>query len=122
MLSNFNTNIFQSFLYKNLILNAHKDHHDETIMTIKEYHQTNMMLFNIKDLISTDTVLCTLTSIDRLSFLANGIEHHECKKSELTAHFTEVIKRNLILTFFNKIDIEEFDVLDVNTDIDFLFE
>ncbi|MGY5352685.1 hypothetical protein ACXGQW_09000 [Wenyingzhuangia sp. IMCC45533] len=95
---------------------------DESIMTIEEYHKTNLMLFNLKELKTTDTVLCTLTSIDRMSFLANGIEHHECKKTELTEHFTEVIKRNLILAFFDKIEIEEFDVLDVNTDIDFLFE
>lgn len=91
-------------------------------MTIAEYHKTNMMLFNIKDLRTTDTVLCTLTSIDRMSFLPNGIEHHECKKTELTDYFTEVVKRNLILAFFNKIEIEEFDVLDINTNIDFLFE
>ena len=102
--------------------NHEHQHDDESIMTLEEYHKTNMMLFHIKDLKTTDTLLCTLTSIDRLSFLANGIEHHECKKSELTEHFTEVIKRNLILAFFNKIEIEEFDVLDVNTNIDFLFE
>lgn len=100
----------------------HHHHDDEGIMTIEEYHKANMMLFNIKDLRTTDTVLCTLTSIDRMSFLPNGIEHHECKKVELTEHFTEVVKRNLILAFFEKIEIEEFDVLDVNTDIDFLFE
>ncbi|MEN8765621.1 MAG: hypothetical protein ACN4EF_00020 [Wenyingzhuangia sp.] len=100
----------------------HHHHDDEGLMTIEEYHKTNMMLFNIKDLKTTNTVLCTLTSIDRMSFLPNGIEHHECKKEELTPHFTEVIKRNLILAFFNKIEIEEFDVLEVNTDIDFLFE
>ncbi len=91
-------------------------------MTIEEYHKTNMMLFNIKELKTTHTVLCTLTSIDRMSFLANGIEHHECSTSELTEHLIEVIKRNLILSFFEKIEIEEFDVLDVNTDIGFLFE
>lgn len=100
----------------------HHHHNDEGIMTIEEYHKANMMLFNIKDLRTTDTVLCTLTSIDRMSFLPNGIEHHECKRSELTEHFTEVIKRNLILAFFEKIEIEEFDVLDINTNIDFLFE
>lgn len=99
-------------------------HHDDNdgIMTIAEYHKTNIMLFNAKDLKTTDTVLCTLTSIDRMTFLANGVEHHECKKSELTEYFTEVLKRNLILSFFSKIEIEEFDVLDVNTDINFLFE
>gem|GEM_PF-4474271 len=97
-------------------------HDDDKLMTLKEYHSANMMLFNIKDLKTTDTVLCTLTSIDRMSFLPNGIEHHECKRSELSEYFTEVIKRNLILAFFNKIEIEEFDVLDVNTNIDFLFE
>lgn len=101
----------------------HHHHDDDTgIMTIKEYQKTNLMLFNIKDLKTTDTVLCTLTSIDRMSFLPNGIEHHECKKSELTDRFIEVIKRNLILSFFEKIEIEEFDVLDVHTNIDFLFE
>lgn len=100
----------------------HQHDDDDSIMTIEEYHKANMMLFNIKDLITTDTVLCTLTSIDRMSFLPNGIEHHECKKNELTEHFTEVVKRNLILGFFDKIEIEEFDVLDVNTNIDFLFE
>lgn len=103
-------------------MREHEHQHDEDIMTIKEYHQANMMLFNRKDLKTTDTVLCTLTSIDRFSFLPNGIEHHECKRSELNDHFTEVVKRNLILAFFNKIEIEEFDVLDVHTDIDFLFE
>jgi len=95
---------------------------DDSIMTLEEYHKTNLMLFNIKDLITTDTVLCTLTSIDRMSFLANGIEHHECKRIELTEHFTEVVKRNLILAYFDKIEIEEYDVLDVNNNIDFLFE
>lgn len=101
----------------------HNHHHDDDdIMTIEEYHKTNLMLFNIKDLKTTDTVLCTLSSIDRLSFLPNGVEHHECKSSELNEHFIEVIKRNLILSFFDKIEIEEFDVLDVNTEIDFLFE
>ena len=99
-------------------------HHDDdhSIMTIEEYHKANMMLFNIKDLKTTDTVLCSLTSIDRMSFLPNGIEHHECKRIELSEHFTEVVKRNLILAFFDKIEIEEFNVLDVNTNIDFLFE
>lgn len=96
--------------------------HDGDIMTIAEYNKTNIMLFNVKDLITTDTVICTLTSIDRMTFLPNGIEHHECKKAELTEHFTEVIKRNLILAFFEKINIEEFDVLDINTNIDFFFE
>jgi len=95
---------------------------DDSIMTLEEYNKTNLMLFNIKDLMTTDTVLCTLTSIDRMSFLANGIEHHECKRIELTEHFTEVVKRNLILAYFEKIEIEEYDVLDVNNDIDFLFE
>ncbi len=108
------------------ILSKHQhdehQHDDHELMTLKEYHSANMMLFNIKDLKTTDTVLCTLTSIDRKSFLPNGIEHHECKRSELSEYFTEVIKRNLILAFFNKIEIEEFDVLDVNTNIDFLFE
>lgn len=108
-------------------MSTHEHHHhddsdNDNIMTIKEYQKANLMLFNIKDLKTTDTVLCTLTSIDRMSFLANGIEHHECKRSELTEHFTEVVKRNLILAFFDKIEIEDFDVLDVNTDINFLFE
>ncbi|MGY6648649.1 hypothetical protein [Wenyingzhuangia sp. IMCC45574] len=103
-------------------MSNHNHHHDDEIMTIEEYNKTNLMLFNIKDLKTTDTVLCTLTSIDRFNFLPNGIEHHECKRSELNDHFIEVIKRNLILAFFDKIEIEEFDVLDVNTDIDFLFE
>lgn len=101
----------------------HHDHEDENkIMTIQEYHQANMMLFNIKNLKTTDTALCTLTSLDRFSFLPNGIEHHECKRSELDEYFTEVVKRNLILAFFDKIEIEKFDVLDINTNIDFLFE
>lgn len=105
-------------------MSKHKEHShdDDGIMTIEEYHNTNLMMFNVKDLKTTDTVLCTLTSIDRMSFLANGIEHHECKRAELTEHFTEVVKRNLILAFFNKIEIESFDVLDVNIDIEFLFE
>lgn len=90
-------------------------------MTIEEYHQRNLMLFNLKDLRTTDTVLCTLSSIDRLSFLPNGIEHHECKNSELNEHFIEVVKRNLILSFFEKIEIEEFNALDTNTEIEFLF-
>ncbi|WP_010135109.1 hypothetical protein [Ochrovirga pacifica] len=97
-------------------------HHDDELITIKEYHKANMMLFNTKELKTTDTVLCTLTSIDRMSFLPNGIEHHECKRSELSEHFLEVVKRNLILAFFDKIEIEPFDVLDVQTEIDFLFE
>lgn len=102
---------------------SHSHHHDdEGIMTIEEYHRANLMLFTVKDLKTTDTVLCTLTSIDRMSFLANGIEHHECKREDLTDHFTEVVKRNLILSFFDKIEIEEFDVLDIHTNIDFLFE
>jgi hypothetical protein len=91
-------------------------------MTIKEYHKTNMMLFHIKNLRTTDTAVCTLTSIDRLSFLANGVEHHECKVIELDAQFTELVKRNLIAHFFDKIEIEEFDALDASNDIDFLFE
>lgn len=103
----------------------HEHHHhddEDGIMTIQEYHKANLMMFNVKDLKTTDTVLCTLTSIDRMSFLANGIEHHECKRSELTEHFTEVVKRNLILAFFDKIEIEAYDPLDVNNNIDFLFE
>lgn len=100
---------------------SHEDA-DDSIMTIQEYNKANLMLFNIKDLKTTDTVLCTLTSIDRMSFLANGIEHHECKRTELTEYFTEVVKRNLILAFFDKIEIEEYDVLDVSNNIDFLFE
>lgn len=102
--------------------NHDHSHNEDGIMTIAEYNKANLMLFTAKDLKTTDTVLCTLTSIDRMSFLANGIEHHECKRIELTEHFTEVVKRNLILAYFDKIEIEEFDVLDVNTNIDFLFD
>lgn len=106
----------------------HTDHdhqHDDDdgkIMTIKEYNKTNLMLFHIKNIKTTDTALCTLTSIDRLSFLPNGIEHHECKKAELDEYFTELVKRNLIAHFFDKIEIENFDALDGNIDVNFLFE
>lgn len=102
--------------------NHHHHHHDEEIMTIEEYHKNNIMLFNIKDLITTDRALCTLSSIDRNTFLANGVEHHECKKDELSDHFIEVVKRNLIAHFFDKIEIEKFDALDANNSIDFFFE
>ena len=92
-------------------------------MTIAEYNKTNLMLFNIKELYTTDTAICTLTSIDRFTFLANGVEHHECKKTELNdEYFIELVKRNLITHFFDKIEIEAFDALDGNIDIDFLFE
>lgn len=104
---------------------SHHDHHnhdDGKIMTIKEYHTTNLMLFNIKNLYTTGTSICTLTSIDRMSFLANGVEHHECNTSELNDYFTELVKRNLVAYFFDKIEIEPFDALDSSVDIDFLFE
>lgn len=101
----------------------HEHHHDDgKIMTIKEYHKTNMMLFHIKKLFTTDTSVCTLTSIDRMSYLANGVEHHECKTSELDDYYTELVKRNLIAHFFEKIEIEPFDALDARNDVDFLFE
>lgn len=103
----------------------HEHHHDADdgkIMTIKEYSKTNLMMFHVKELKTTDTAVCTLTSIDRFTFLPNGIEHHECKISQLDAYFTELIKRNLIAHFFDKIEIEEFDALDGNNSIDFLFE
>jgi len=100
----------------------HEDHDDGKIMTIKEYHKTNMMLFHIKELKTTDTAICTLSSIDRLSFLPNGIEHHECKVIELDEYFIELVKRNLIAHFFDKIEIETFDALDPSNDVDFLFE
>jgi len=100
----------------------HQNDDDGKIMTIEEYNKTNMMLFNIKNLYTTDTSVCTLTSIDRLSFLANGVEHHECKTSELDDYYTELVKRNLIAHFFDKIEIEPFDALDGAIDIDFLFE
>jgi hypothetical protein len=57
-----------------------------------------------------------------LSFLPNGIEHHEAKVTELDDYFTELVKRNLIAHFFDKIEIEAFDALDGAIDIDFLFE
>ena len=103
-------------------MSEHHHHHDEEIMTVEEYHKNNIMLFNIKDLITTDTVLCTLSSIDRNTFLANGVEHHECKKSEINDDFIELVKRNLIVHFFEKINIEEFDALDANNNVDFFFE
>lgn len=101
---------------------THDHHHDDgKIMTIKEYNKTNLMLFNIKELKTTDTAVCTLTSIDRVSFLPNGVEHHECKVSLLDEYYTELIKRNLIAHFFDKIEIEPFDALDASNDVDFLF-
>jgi hypothetical protein len=100
----------------------HQHNDDGKIMTVKEYIKTNMMLFHIKKLKTTDTAVCTLTSIDRLSFLPNGIEHHEVKVSELDDYFTELVKRNLIAHFFDKIEIEPFDALDGAIDIDFLFD
>lgn len=103
----------------------HHHNHDEDdgkIMIIKEYNKTNLMLFHIKHLYTTNTSICTLSSIDRFSFLANGVEHHECKTEDLDEHHIELIKRNLILHFFEKIEIETFDPLDGNIDIDFLFE
>ena len=60
------------------------------------------MLFNIKNLHTTDTAVCTLTSIDRFTFLANGVEHHECKVAELDDYYTELVKRNLIAPFLTK--------------------
>ena len=105
--------------------NHHKHSHDQDdgkIMTIKEYHKTNLMLFHIKNLYSTNTSVCTLTSIDRFSFLANGVEHHECNTADLDDYHTELIKRNLIAHFFDKIEIEPFDALDASIDIEFLFE
>lgn len=102
---------------------SHEHHHDDgKIMTIKEYTKTNLMLFHIKQLKTTDSSVCTLSSIDRFTFLPNGIEHHECKTSLLDTHYTELVKRNLIAHFFDKIEIEEFDALDGNIDISFLFE
>ncbi|MFC2110071.1 hypothetical protein ACFLSU_05800 [Bacteroidota bacterium] len=104
---------------------SHEHHHnadDGKTMTIKEYHKTNLMLFHIKALKTTDTSVCTLTSIDRFTFLPNGIEHHECKTSLLDDYYTELVKRNLIVHFFDKIEIEEFDALDGNVSIEFLFE
>lgn len=102
---------------------SHHHHHDDgKVMTVKEYNKTNLMLFNIKNLYTTDTAICTLTSIDRFTFLANGVEHHECKAVELDEYFTELVKRNLIAHFFDKIEIEPFDALDANNDVDFLFE
>lgn len=104
---------------------SHDHHHDSDdgkIMTIKEYNKTNLMLFHVKNMKTTDTAVCTLTSIDRFTFIANGIEHHECKISELNEYFTELIKRNLIAHFFNKIEIEPFDALDASIDVDFLFQ
>jgi hypothetical protein len=109
-------------------LNKHKHHNHEhpeddgKMMTLKEYHKTNLMLFNIKHLYTTETSICTLTSIDRISFLANGVEHHECLTFELNEYFMELVKRNLIAHFFNKIEIEPFDALDASNDVDFLFE
>ncbi|WP_152287452.1 hypothetical protein [Flavicella marina] len=100
----------------------HHHHDDGKIMTIKEYHQSNLMLFNIKELLTTDTAVCTLTSIDRFTFLANGVEHHECKVSILDDYYKELVKRNLIAHFFDKIEIEPFDALDASIDVDFLFE
>lgn len=101
----------------------HHDHDDGKIMTIEEYNRTNLMLFNIKELKTTDTAVCTLTSIDRFTFLANGIEHHECEVSLLADdYYKELVKRNLIAHFFEKIEIEPFDALDANIDVDFLFE
>lgn len=100
----------------------HHDDDDGKIMTIKEYNKTNLMLFHIKPMKTTDTAVCTLTSIDRISFLPNGIEHHECKLLELNEYFTELVKRNLIAHFFEKIEIEPFDALDADNDINFLFE
>lgn len=99
------------------------DHDDGKIMTIKEYNSTNLMLFNIKELKTTNTAVCTLSSIDRLTFLPNGIEHHECEVSLLADdYYKELVKRNLIAHFFDKIEIEPFDALDANIDVDFLFE
>lgn len=101
---------------------THQHDDDGKIMTIKEYHKTNVMLFHIKNMKTTDTAVCTLSSIDRMSFLPNGAEHHECKVAELNDYFTELVKRNLIAHFFDKIEIEPFDALDGSVDIDFLFE
>jgi len=101
----------------------HHDHDDGKVMTIEAYNKTNLMLFNIKELKTTDTAVCTLTSIDRITFLANGIEHHECKVTLLAdAYYQELVKRNLIAHFFEKIEIEPFDALDASINIDFLFE
>lgn len=105
---------------------SHEHHHhdadDGKMMTIKEYTKTNLMLFHVKQLKTTDTSVCTLSSIDRFTFLPNGVEHHECKTSLLDEYYTELVKRNLIAHFFDKIEIEEFDALDGNIDINFLFE
>lgn len=104
--------------------NHNQDHpeDDGKMMTIKEYNKTNLLIFTIKHLYTTGTSICTLTSIDRISFLANSVEHHECKTSELNEYFTELVKRNLIAHFFDKIEIEPFDALDAKNQVDFLFE
>lgn len=93
-------------------------------MTLKEYHQTNLMLFNQES--DAAYITFTLQSIDRFTFLNTGLEFYTCSntKEHQTEEFFILVQRNLIAAFFEKIDIDlqGLDVFDIQTNLDFLFE